>query len=109
MSFSTVAEFFEKLQNVVSTKGLNGLEAKVQLILTGDEQGEWGFDLEKDSVNILPGRLSHPQITITADSADYLKLVNGELDPINAYMSGVIRISGDLGMVMSLAPLFKIK
>lgn len=44
-------------------------------------------------------------VTISADLDVFKDLMGGELDPTSAYMSGKLKIDGDMGMAMKLAQL----
>jgi putative sterol carrier protein len=48
-----------------------------------------------------------PELTVTADTADILAVANGEPDPINAFMAGKAKVTGDMSEAMSLIKLFK--
>lgn len=44
--------------------------------------------------------------TIKISKADFHRLVNGDLNPMNAVMSGQVKIDGDMGLAMKLQTLF---
>ena len=48
-------------------------------------------------------------MTITADSEDYVKIFTGELDGMQAFMKGKIKLAGDLNLAMKLTQMFKIR
>ncbi|MBW1761075.1 MAG: SCP2 sterol-binding domain-containing protein [Deltaproteobacteria bacterium] len=43
-----------------------------------------------------------PATTITVSSEDWLGMLNGSLNPMQAFMSGKIKIDGDMTLAMSL-------
>ena len=43
--------------------------------------------------------------TMTLDSADFVKMFEGKLKPTAAFMSGKLKIQGDLGKAMKLEKL----
>ena len=47
-------------------------------------------------------------MTLTADSQDYVKIFTGELDGMQAFMQGKIKLAGDLNLAMKLMQMFKI-
>ena len=53
------------------------------------------------------GAHASPNITITMASKDYLDLVNGKLNGQMAFMSGKLKIKGDMSLAMKLQSLFK--
>jgi putative sterol carrier protein len=44
--------------------------------------------------------------TVTVDFADFQKLAQGALDPMMAYMSGKLKVAGDMAVAMKLQSLF---
>ena len=42
-------------------------------------------------------------VTISADADTFAEMLSGDLDPTGAYMSGRLRIDGDMGLAMKLA------
>jgi putative sterol carrier protein len=63
------------------------------------------------TIDGVAGRISEedePADTIVAISwEDWLALSEGELDPMRAYMSGRLRVQGDLSAAMELGSLFR--
>ena len=47
-----------------------------------------------------------PTITITASSEDWLSIVNGRLNPQMAFMTGKLKVKGDMGLAMRLQSIF---
>jgi predicted lipid carrier protein YhbT len=48
-------------------------------------------------------------VHLTADSSDYVKIFTGELDGMQAFMQGKIKLAGDLNLAMKLTQMFKIR
>ena len=44
--------------------------------------------------------------TINVDKADFLALAAGELDPMMAFMSGKLKVAGDMSVAMGLQSVF---
>lgn len=43
------------------------------------------------------------EVTLTADADTFEAMLNGDLDPTGAFMSGRLRIDGNMGLAMQLA------
>ena len=72
--------------------------------------GEWNAAIKDGEVAVTKGDASKPaNMTLTADSQDYVKLFTGELDGMQAFMQGKIKLAGDLNLAMKLMQMFKIK
>jgi len=48
-----------------------------------------------------------PDVVMTLDAADFIKMFAGKLNPTSAFMSGKLKIKGDLGLAMKLEKLLK--
>ncbi len=102
----SAAEFFEKFE----AKALANIEAATQpnaiyqFNVTGDGGGEWNLDLTKGKTDNFVGKGTHdsPGATITVSAEDWLGMLNGSLNPMQAFMSGKIKIDGDMTLAMSL-------
>ncbi len=73
-----------------------------QFELTGDEAGNWTIDLTKGSDYIAEGTHDDPAVTITMDSGDFVSMVNGELAPQMAFMTGKLKLKGEMGLALKL-------
>lgn len=102
----SVAEFFEKFEAKAgaNTDAATQPNAIYQFNVTGDGGGEWNLDLTKGKTTEFVGKGTHdsPGATITVSSEDWLGMLNGSLNPMQAFMSGKIKIDGDMTLAMSL-------
>ena len=79
----------------------------MQFSLSGDGGGEWGVVLADGKVSVSEGVMSQPQLTVKASTENAEKLLNGKLDPMMAFMTGKIKIAGDMALGMKLIGLLK--
>ena len=54
-----------------------------------------------------PGEVESPNLTLIADAGDYVKIAMGQMDPTAAFMSGKLKVKGDMGLAMKFATLFR--
>jgi predicted lipid carrier protein YhbT len=54
------------------------------------------------------GAALEPSVTITVDGVEFLQLVTGNSDPMQAYLKGRITIAGDVMLAAQLMSLFKL-
>ena len=102
----SAAEFFEKFEKraAENTDAATAPNAIYQFNITGDGGGEWSLDCTtgKTSDFVSTGTHDSPGATITVSSEDWLGMLNGSLNPMQAFMSGKIKIDGDMTLAMSL-------
>lgn len=84
-----------------------GIDTRILIHLTGDRGGDWSVVIQNQKLNVQPGAISDPKITVMADAQDCLNIFTGKLDGVKAFMQGKIKIQGDMSMAMKMTSLFK--
>ena len=105
----TVEQLMEKMPGAFIAEKAQGLDAAIQFKFTGAEAGEWFAVIKDGKVDVARGAHPSPKMTLTADSADYVRIFTGELDGMQAFMQGKIKLAGDLNLAMKLTQMFKIR
>ena len=105
----TVAELMEKMPGAFIPEKAQGVDATIQFNFTGAEPGEWNATIKDGKVDVGRGTHPSPKMTLTSDSSDYVKIFTGELDGMQAFMQGKIKLAGDLNLAMKLMQMFKIR
>ncbi len=76
------------------------INAVYQFNITGQIGGCWTVDLTKPEVRA--GEDESAQCVVTAEGDDFMKVISGEVNPQVAFMSGKLRIGGDMSLAMKL-------
>ncbi|MBI2758319.1 MAG: SCP2 sterol-binding domain-containing protein [Chloroflexi bacterium] len=106
----TISELMSKMPGAFIPEKAAGLDAVIHFKFTGAEPGEWNAAIKDGKVEVAQGISDkQPTMTLTADSADYVKIFTGELDGMQAFMQGKIKLGGDLNLAMKLMQMFKIR
>ena len=105
----TVADLMSKMPGAFIPEKAAGLDAVIQFKFTGAEAGDWYAVIKDGKVDVSQGAHASPKMTLTADSSDYVKIFTGELDGMQAFMQGKIKLAGDLNLAMKLMQMFKIR
>ncbi len=92
-------EFKEKIANPPSMKGTN---AVYQFILEGEDGGNYYVTFTDGAGVLNEGIAEKSDITLTAETKDFIALKDGKLSPIMAFMGGKIKIKGDMALAMKL-------
>lgn len=81
--------------------------AVIQFDLTGDNAGKWYIKIADGKASSGKGEVEIPNLTLVADSADFVKIYTNQLDPTAAFMSGKLKIKGDMGLAMRMQTMFR--
>lgn len=77
-----------------------------QVVNTPDGETKYYFKLEEGVAEVALGEIDGAESTITQDYDTAVALSKSELSPTAAYMSGKIKVSGDLMKLMQLQGIF---
>lgn len=99
------AEIQERLTaNPEKTKGMN---AVYQFDLSGDEGGQWHIAIKDGTASVKEGQAESPNVTISMSASDFVDMATGKLDGTMAFMSGKLKLKGDMGLAMKLQSLLR--
>ncbi len=84
-----------------------GLDAILQFDLSGDDGGQFYLEINDGEITKTEGIHENPNMTLKASSDDYYNVATGQLNPMQAFMSGKIKIQGDMSMAMKMQSMFK--
>ena len=52
------------------------------------------------------GLADEPAVRLTVSAEDWIAIIKGELDPGRAFMTGKLKFSGDMGLLMKFPQMF---
>jgi putative sterol carrier protein len=100
----TVQEFFETLPSRADTSKTDGMNNSYAFDIEG--AGQWTVKVEDGGVQVVEGIEDGADVTISASQEVFEKIVAGEQNPTSAYMTGKLKLKGDMGAAMKLQKLF---
>lgn len=101
-----VAKIFTAMQNHINTDLVGRVGAIYQFNVKGDEAGTWHLDLKNGNGSCGKGEPKDPADTIlTMDSKNFSAMFTGKIRPTVAFMSGKLKINGNLEKAMKLEKL----
>ncbi|MCA9935940.1 MAG: SCP2 sterol-binding domain-containing protein [Ardenticatenaceae bacterium] len=101
----TVTDVFKEMPNRFNASAAAGLNATVQFSLSGDGGGDWYVTIADGSIEVDEGKVDSPKAAIIMDANDFVAMSSGELNAMAAFMSGKIKVEGDLSTVMQMQSL----
>jgi putative sterol carrier protein len=100
---ASVQEFFESLPSRVTPERIAGVNNTYVFEIAG--AGTWTVALADGSLTVSEGA-REGDVTISASEENFQKIVAGEQNPTTAYMTGKLKIKGDMSAAMKLQKLF---
>jgi putative sterol carrier protein len=99
----TTREFFESLETRIDPARLHGLNASYRFDIAG--AGIWRVDVAEGSATVTENGEGGDCIIRMKDEV-FTKLRRGELNPMNGFMLGRIKVKGDMSLAVKLKELF---
>lgn len=103
---TSITEIFDRMPQVFKADKAGSFDATVQFDLSGDEGGAWYVVIADGSAAVEKGSADDPSAVIRMDASDFRDMMTGKLDPMNAFMTGKVKVEGDLNTVMKFQTLF---
>ena len=99
----SVQEFFEGLPGRVTPDRIEGMNNTYVFDIEG--AGAWTVAIADGTIDVREGA-EEADVTFSATSENFEKIIAGEQNPTTAYMTGKLKIKGDMGAAMKLQKLF---
>ena len=97
---------FDAMPTRFNKEAAKGLNAVYQFDLSGDGGGKWHVAIANDTCEVAKAQ-PLPPITISMAAQDYLDMISGKLNGQMAFMTGKLRIAGDMGLALRMQSLFQ--
>ena len=99
----TTRDFFEGLPARADQSKLAGMNNSYLFDIEGT--GQWLVTIQEGVVSVREGG-GEADCTIAASEDNFQKILNGEQNPTAVYMTGKLKIKGDMAAAMKLQKLF---
>jgi putative sterol carrier protein len=99
----SVSDFFATLPERVDAEKAAQLNNSYAFDIA--DAGQWTVDVNEGALRVKEG-LGDADVTISASQEVFMRIVSGEQNPTTAYMTGKMKLKGDMGAAMKLSKLF---
>ena len=99
----TAQEFFASLPEKADAAKTAGMHNTY--VFDIEDVGQWTVSVEDGKVSVAEGA-AEADCTIRASEETLVKIARGEANPTTAYMTGKLKIDGDMGAALKLQKLF---
>lgn len=100
----SVHALFQQMKEKVAANPdkIANFKGAYQFELTGAGGGTYHAVFDNGAYDIGEGAAANPGCTVTMSADDFMALVGGKLNPTTAFMTGKLKIKGDMGLAMKL-------
>lgn len=100
------ADIFAKTADRFVAEKAGDLSLTVGFDLDGADGGQWYVAVSNGECVVNEGAADSPNAVIKMADTDYVDMMTGKLNPMMAFMSGKVKVEGDLNSVMKFQSIF---
>ena len=102
----TITELFDTMPTRFNAAAATGVSKTLQWNITGDEPGVWAFQIADGTGRLIAGGVEKPDVTFTVSGKDWAAIAEGKMDSMKAFMTGKLKVSGDMMLAMKVPQFF---
>ncbi len=103
----TVKAVFERMPQAFRADKAAGVDVVFQYQISGPDGGDWHVVVKDGACAVHEGMHAGPTTTILMSDEDFLALIRGKLNAMQAFTSGKLKIKGDVMKSQLVEKLFK--
>jgi NAD(P)-dependent dehydrogenase (short-subunit alcohol dehydrogenase family)/acyl dehydratase/putative sterol carrier protein len=103
----TVKTIFDRLPEAFQADKAAGVDVVFQFKISGPDGGDWNATVKDGACEVNEGVHESPTTTIIMSDEDFVGLIEGTVNAMQAYTSGKLKIEGDLMKSQLIEKLFK--
>ncbi len=102
---ATAADIMDNMASRFNADKAGDTNLSIVFDLSGDDGGQWTTSVSGGGVSVAKEVGDSPNATVKMDAGDFVDMSTGKLNPMMAFMSGKIKVDGDLNSVMKFQSL----
>ncbi len=103
----TVKETFDAMGGRFRPDKAAGANATIQYDVSGEGGGTWHAVIKDGACTVSPGPATNPSLTLQISAQDWLDMLSGKQSGQMLFMSGKLKVKGDMGLAMKLGSMFQ--
>nr|WP_256484895.1 SCP2 sterol-binding domain-containing protein [Endozoicomonas sp. 4G] len=107
MTMTTVQEIFDNIPSRFDASAAAGQQLTFQFDITDGET--YHIIIDDGTCRVLKGASEDPGVTLITDSESFVGIMTGELDGMQAFMTGKVRTEGNMMLATKLNDFFRRK
>jgi putative sterol carrier protein len=107
MSMSpTIDEIMQRLPGAFDPARAQGMKANVQFDFTSDGGKKYVVRIAETGCSVEEGEIANPDAAVIASQATYQAVAEGRLNVATAFMTGKLKVKGNLQLLMRFQQIF---
>lgn len=102
----TIDELIQRLPTAFDPERAQGVNANVQLDFTSDGGKKYVVHITETSCTVEEGEMAEPDATLITSQATYQAVVEGRLNVATAFMTGKLKVKGNVQLMMRFQQIF---
>jgi putative sterol carrier protein len=102
----TVKETFDQMAGRFRADKAAGTTATVQYDISGEGGGTWHAVIKDGACVVKEGPATNPNLTLQMAAQDWIDMTTGKQSGQMLFMSGKLKLKGDMGLAMKLGSMF---
>ena len=99
-------EVFAEMGHSFRADRARGQHLRFQFDFSEPESGRWWIEVDNGAYTMGKGTVNRPDVTIWCTGADWVRLSNGTLGGVRAFLTGRLRVGGNEFQARKLEELF---
>ena len=104
----TVSETFDAMPSRFKADRAAGTNAVIQYDISGEGGGTWHAVVKDGACAVASGPGTNPSLTLQMAAQDWLDMTTGKANGQMLFMSGKLKLKGDMGLAMKLGSMFSV-
>lgn len=103
----TVKETFDQMPSRFRPDRAGATSAVIQYDVSGEGGGTWHAVIKDGTCAVSEGAATSPNLTLQIAAQDWLDMLSGKQAAQMLFMSGKLKVKGDMGLAMKLGSMFQ--
>ncbi len=99
-------EVLEKMPDALVPEKAAGVDAVIQLNLSGEGSGDWYMTIANGQMVVDEGLAASPDVNLAMEASDFVDITKGDGNPMTLFMTGKIKVQGNISIAMKFQDLF---
>jgi putative sterol carrier protein len=103
-----LAGIFSGMEEAFQPEAAAGVSSTIQYDIKSDEGvNQWMVEVSDGACSTSPGPADSPRLTLQLDLVDFVRLIFGQAEGPQLFMSGKLKLQGDMMFAMQMQKFFR--